>query len=154
MDAEWPRPSGVLHTNADTHALSIIPGEVRFSLEARSQSTQTLEGFRKSVVTECESIGATRGVRFEFDEPIFSAPATMDGGLVEALSRICAERGISYMRIPSGGGHDAALFANVGVPSGMIFVRNQHGSHNPDEAMKTDDFMLATDVLYEAVNVI
>lgn len=146
--------SGVLHTNADTHALSIIPGEVRFSLEARSQSTETLEGFRKSVVTECESIGATRGVRFEFDEPIFSAPATMDGALVEALSRICAARGISYMRIPSGAGHDAALFANVGVPSGMIFVRNQHGSHNSDEAMRTDDFMLATDVLYEAVNAI
>ena len=43
--------------------------------------------------------------------------------------------------IPSGAGHDAALFANAGIPSGMLFVRNQNGSHNPHEAMEIDDFM-------------
>jgi beta-ureidopropionase / N-carbamoyl-L-amino-acid hydrolase len=29
----------------------------------------------------------------------------------------------------------------------MIFVRNDHGSHNPDEAMTLDDFAVATRVL-------
>jgi N-carbamoyl-L-amino-acid hydrolase len=33
----------------------------------------------------------------------------------------------------------------------MIFIRNEHGSHNPHEAMELDDFMYGTDVLYEAV---
>ena len=33
----------------------------------------------------------------------------------------------------SGAGHDAAVFAKVGMPTAMIFVRNEHGSHNPDE---------------------
>ena len=40
----------------------------------------------------------------------------------------------------SGAGHDAAVFANVGIPTGMIFVRNENGSHNPDEAMTLEDF--------------
>ena len=40
----------------------------------------------------------------------------------------------------SGAGHDAAVFAKMGIPTGMIFVRNDHGSHNPDEAMALDDF--------------
>ncbi|MCC6609804.1 MAG: Zn-dependent hydrolase [Burkholderiales bacterium] len=142
--------SGVLHTNADTHAPSIIPGEVWFSLEARSRSQETLDGFRRAIAAECDAIGEARGVRFEFDEPILSAPATMDGALVERHARMCAERGIGYMRIPSGAGHDAALFANAGIPAAMIFVRNQHGSHNPDEAMLIDDFMLGTGLLYEA----
>ncbi len=47
----------------------------------------------------------------------------------------------------SGAGHDAAVFAQAGVPSGMIFVRNEHGSHNPDEAMALPDFAVATRAL-------
>ena len=33
----------------------------------------------------------------------------------------------------------------------MIFVRNQNGSHNPDEAMRMDDFELAMRVLAHGV---
>ena len=40
----------------------------------------------------------------------------------------------------SGAGHDCAVFANQGVPCAMIFVRNQHGSHNANEAMAIADF--------------
>jgi beta-ureidopropionase / N-carbamoyl-L-amino-acid hydrolase len=29
----------------------------------------------------------------------------------------------------------------------MIFVRNDHGSHNPDEALDLEDFAVATRVL-------
>ena len=51
--------------------------------------------------------------------------------------------------MPSGGGHDAAVFAAAGVPSAMVFVRNRNGSHNPHEAMELDDFLAATDIVYE-----
>jgi N-carbamoyl-L-amino-acid hydrolase len=47
----------------------------------------------------------------------------------------------------SGAGHDAAVFAKLGIPTGMIFVRNEHGSHNPAEAMQIDDFAIATQAL-------
>lgn len=33
----------------------------------------------------------------------------------------------------------------------MIFVRNQNGSHNPDEAMEMDDFALATRVMAQGI---
>ena len=42
--------------------------------------------------------------------------------------------------IASGAGHDCGDFAAAGVPSAMIFVRNQNGSHNPQEAMRFADF--------------
>jgi len=51
------------------------------------------------------------------------------------------------MDIPSGAGHDAADFHDVGIPSAMIFIRNDHGSHNPDEAMELEDFALGTRLL-------
>jgi N-carbamoyl-L-amino-acid hydrolase len=44
------------------------------------------------------------------------------------------------------------VFANAGIPSGMIFVRNANGSHNPDEAMDIDDFMKGVDLLFAAVS--
>ena len=48
--------------------------------------------------------------------------------------------GLPDEEIPSGAGHDAAVFANEGIPSAMIFVRNEHGSHNPQESMQIEDF--------------
>jgi N-carbamoyl-L-amino-acid hydrolase len=42
--------------------------------------------------------------------------------------------------MPSGAGHDAAVFARLGIPTGMIFVRNENGSHHPDEAMALPHF--------------
>ena len=53
--------------------------------------------------------------------------------------------------LPSGAGHDAAVFVHAGVPTAMVFIRNEHGSHNPREAMQMADFMAATKVLKEAL---
>ena len=63
----------------------------------------------------------------------------------------CTRLDVPYATLPSGAGHDAALFANAGVPSGMLFVRNDHGSHNPHEAMSIDDFMLGVRVLADTI---
>lgn len=49
--------------------------------------------------------------------------------------------------MPSGAGHDAAVFAKVGIPGAMIFVRNENGSHNADEAMSLEDFAVGTGAL-------
>lgn len=58
---------------------------------------------------------------------------------------------VEFLYKVTGAGHDAAIFANEGVPSAMIFIRNEHGSHNPSEAMALDDFLRGTDLLYHAV---
>ena len=52
-----------------------------------------------------------------------------------------------HQAMASGGGHDAAAFVQAGIPAGMIFVRNQNGSHNPHEAMRMDDFAAACAVV-------
>ena len=52
----------------------------------------------------------------------------------------------TLFEMPSGAGHDAAVFAKVGIPSAMIFVRNDNGSHNADEAMALEDFAVGTRV--------
>ncbi len=76
-----------------------------------------------------------------------SYEAVMDPALVDSLEAGCGRLGIPAMRLPSGAGHDAQDFAASGVPSAMIFVRNDRGSHNPDEAMDLDDFAHGTRLL-------
>lgn len=146
--------AGIVTTDPAEHSISRIPGQVSFSLEARSKSADTLEAFYQLMRAECMSIGRERGVQFEFDRRLLSDPATMNSKISDMLSSACAERTAAFEVIPSGAGHDASLFANAGIPTGMLFVRNQNGSHNPHEAMEMDDFMLGVQVLSDTVEMI
>lgn len=54
------------------------------------------------------------------------------------MLRGAATAGVAVRSMASGGGH-AAL--GLGVPTAMLFIRNEHGGHNPDEAMEMADFV-------------
>ena len=51
------------------------------------------------------------------------------------------------LEMPCGAGHDAATFAGLGVPTGILFLRNENGSHNPDEYMDMADFSAGAAIL-------
>ena len=142
--------AGIVATDPAEHSISRIPGRVSFSFEARSRSPDTLEAFYQLMHAECNAISRERKVTFEFDRRQLSEPAQMDPAVCAVLADACRQRGIVHDVIPSGAGHDASLFANAGIPAGMLFVRNQNGSHNPDEAMEIADFMLGVQVMSDA----
>ena len=75
----------------------------------------------------------------------------MDPGWVERLRKCARDLGLPDEDLPSGAGHDAAVFAGAGIPSAMIFVRNENGSHNPNEAMAMDDFLAGVRVMRAAI---
>ena len=143
--------SGICATPAKTHAVSVIPGEMGFSFEVRSQDAATMERFYTLMREECAAIEKERGVRFEFDRKIVTAPAALDPAWCENLRRCGEARALKLEDVPSGAGHDAAVFANTGISSAMLFIRNQNGSHNPAEAMLLEDLVLGTGVLLDAV---
>lgn len=151
MGMDLVMTAGIFTTPAASHAVSVIPGEVQFSFEVRSQDAETLRRFHALLKQECETVAAERGVRFEFDEPVASAPATMDEGWIRRFEAAGAALGQPLERLPSGAGHDAAVFAAAGIPSAMLFVRNAHGSHNPHEALSADDLDAGIAVLRDAV---
>jgi N-carbamoyl-L-amino-acid hydrolase len=134
-------------TDPQRHAIARIPDEVAFSLDIRSQSAQTLAEMQIYLAEEMADIARARGVRFETGPRVDTAPAMMDRGIVDGLLAAMAAGGLDPFSMASGGGHDAAVFAQAGIPAGMIFVRNRNGSHNPDEAMELDDFLVATSIL-------
>jgi N-carbamoyl-L-amino-acid hydrolase len=143
--------TGIVTTDPREQAIARIPGRLRFSFELRSQSKETLEAFYDLFLSECRLIGEERGVEFKLDRRLESAPAVMDPEWVKGLRAVARGLGLPDEEIPSGAGHDAAIFANEGIPSVMIFVRNEHGSHNPDEAMTMDDFAAGVAIMRNAL---
>jgi len=143
--------AGIVATDPREHAIARIPGTLRFSFELRSQSKETLEAFYDLFLSECRLVGEERGVEFRLDRRLESAPATMDPAWVARLRAAARALGLPDEEIPSGAGHDAAVFANEGIPSAMIFVRNENGSHNPAEAMELSDFAAGVAVMRDAL---
>lgn len=141
---------GVIKT-APTAAISVIPGLVTFTIDMRSLSEATCRAFHDDLVVEARKLAAERGVRFEFDAPLFTAPAHVNEALANRLWESAQRAHLPVMRLPSGAGHDSAMLGNCGIPVAMIFVANQNGSHNPHEAMELSDFMKGADLLWHTV---
>jgi beta-ureidopropionase / N-carbamoyl-L-amino-acid hydrolase len=157
MEAAWQRlldegeqatvTFGEVGTDPAVHGFSKIPGEVAFCLDARSGSPAVLERLDAELMGIVAEIEAQRGVRFELGEKTGSTPAVLDAGLRASFVALARETGTPYVEMASGAGHDTATFANAGVPAALIFLRNQNGSHNPEEAMRMEDFVAAADLL-------
>jgi N-carbamoyl-L-amino-acid hydrolase len=135
--------SGELFTNPALHGPSKIAGETHFVLDVRSVSDATMAAVVDEAQQAAARIGDDYRVKFELGATSDSPPAVMDTRLRAGLR----QRLDQPFDMASGAGHDAAVFAKLGIPTAMIFVRNDHGSHNPDEAMAMADFAVAAGAL-------
>ena len=136
-------------TNASVHGLTIVPGELEFSLDVRAYDRNELMSLEEEIIKIVKRTEERYRVRVELgaraDAPIGPCSPEISRGLADAATKL----GISFDRIVSPASHDAAAFAQAGVPIGMIFVRNENGSHNPAEHMEIDDLLAGTAVLAE-----
>ena len=141
--ADLVMTSGEFFTDPAMHGPSKVAGETRFVIDIRSQSDATMEAIAAEALRAAQRIGADYRVQFELGATSDSPPAIMDGRLRRALMN----RLERPFEMASGAGHDAAVFAKMGIATGMIFVRNDHGSHNAEEAMAMEDFAVGARAL-------
>lgn len=138
---------GKFHTDPARHGMTVVPGAFHFSLDVRAYNDAVVAELERRVLALIPRIEAQRGVRFEMGARASAVVGQVDKGIAAALTRSAERLGIRTMPLGSPASHDAAAFAAAGVPMGMIFVRNENGSHNPHEAMETDDFLAASKLL-------
>jgi len=152
--AEWERQGrlmactvGEFHTNADRHGLTVVPGEFSMSLDVRAYAPQDLDALEQKFLALVERTAKKRGVEIELGPRASAEVAQADPMMTQQL-RACAQAlKLNVCDLPSPASHDSAAFCAAGIPFGFLFVRNPNGSHHPDEAMATEDLMLATSVL-------
>ncbi len=135
--------SGELYTDPALHGPSKIAGETRFVLDIRGLAEATMDAVAAEARSAAARIGADYRVQIDLGATSDSPAAVMDLRLRTRLLELLEQP----FEMASGAGHDAAVFAKVGVPSAMIFVRNENGSHNPDEAMSPEDFAVGARAL-------
>ena len=138
---------GEFTTDPVLHGITKVPGLLTFTLDVRSQDDTVLNLFERWVQQQAREIGARRGVRIDLGPYTQAAAAPMDASLRRGLLAAARDCDVTACELPSGGGHDCATFSSLGIPSAMLFIRNENGSHNPDEHMEFADFASACDVL-------
>ena len=118
-------------------ASNVIPARVRLSVDVRAPDEAKLEA-----VLEVVPGDVRRG------RAIAMAPEP-----TTVLRRELEQLGIPVVELPSGAGHDAAVLAAAGVPTGMLFVRSLNGgiSHSPDEHSADEDVEQGVAVLTAAL---
>ena len=128
-----------------------VPGEVDFTLVGRDMSEEIMRNLADTCRKACSSIARKHKLMFEYEQMSWLEPKPCSKDMIELLERHSKQMGYKTLIMPSGAGHDAAVFAGAGVPTAMIFIRNDHGSHNPDETMDMADFEASVVLLLEFV---
>jgi N-carbamoyl-L-amino-acid hydrolase len=122
-------------------APNVIPGLVDLIVETRGLDSAVLDR------VEAELAGQARGAGARISTVVSKPPVECDPAVVGALERSCETLGLSYMRLPSGAGHDAMCMASL-CPQAMVFVPSQGGvSHSPDEYTTPEDCVNGARVL-------
>ena len=71
----------------------------------------------------------------------------MNEALRTGLHKQLVEHNIPTINIGSGGGHNSVVFARQDVDSAMLVIRNDGGSHNPEDFIEMADFKFVANVL-------
>ncbi|UPY34940.1 hydantoinase/carbamoylase family amidase [Sediminicoccus sp. KRV36] len=140
---------GRFHTPAARHSLTAVSGQFELSLDLRGYGAAHLQALEAELGRIVAEVAARRGVTIALGERSAASPGLMDPGLIAGLAAAAARGGVAAPHLNSPGSHDANNFAASGVPTGMLLIRNQNGSHNPHEAMDTPDLMAGIAVLAE-----
>lgn len=130
---------------------NVIPGDVRFTVDARSADARIMDVLDKAIRAACAEIAQRRKVDVNLDLIWRKEPTHFNATLVDAVERAAAELGYSHRRITSGAGHDACNL-NTRIPAAMIFVPCKDGvSHNELEDATQADCSAGANVLLHAV---
>lgn len=142
---------GRVDAASSEHAFAKVPGRVDFCVDLRSDTVSVLDELDSLFRAQIDKIEKARGVRFDLGAPSRSQPTKLSAALGDRIARGASRLGYSPRRVLSGGGHDAAAFAQAGWDSVMVFLRNWNGSHNPDEGMDPADLAAAVEVVHAAI---
>ncbi|MBB3609958.1 Zn-dependent hydrolase [Rhizobium sp. BK602] len=141
---------GRVDAASSEHAFAKVPGRLDFCLDLRSDDPAVLERMDRLVKADIALIEQARSVSFELGVQSRSQPTRLSAQLGDEIHEAARRLGFSPRRMLSGGGHDAAAFAQAGWESVMVFLRNWNGSHNPAEGMDPADLAIAVRVLHAA----
>ena len=142
---------GICHTDSAEHSMTKVPGETSFSLIIGSISDDVMDRMHQGLLDKARVLSEEHHVRFELGERVGTGAVALDSAVNDGIASSSRAIDIEPHRMATVG-HDAAIFARMGIPAGIILIRNAKGSHNREEEMEMDDFMDGLKVLAASVD--
>lgn len=142
------------HVAVAPNASSIVPGQVRFSMQWRDGDKDRLGRMQKVIEITLDEVAAEMGLGVEIGSLLGLEPVAMDsvlGARLEAAAEAVAPG--RWRLMPSGALHDATNVARL-MPVAMLFVPSIGGiSHAFEEDTDEADLVAGLRVLAHAVGV-
>lgn len=142
------------HVAVAPNASSIVPGQVRFSMQWRDASADRLARMRSIIETTLADVATGMGLSLDIGPLLGLEPVAMNPTLRTRLE-IAAEAVAPgrWRRMPSGALHDASNVARL-MPVAMLFVPSIGGiSHAFEEDTHEQDLVAGLRVLAQAAGV-
>ncbi len=127
--------------------INVVPKSATLTVDIRNTDEDLLQHAEKTFQDFLERLASTEGVEISSRPLARFEPVVFDDGVLRVIERETTALGATYMRLPSGAGHDAQMLARI-CPTGMIFTQSHRGlSHNPAEHTDADLLELGANVL-------
>lgn len=142
------------HVAVAPNASSIVPGQVRFSMQWRDGDKDRLGRMQAIIEETLNEVATEMNLGVEIEPSLALEPTAMDATLrarLEAGAEVVAPG--RWRRMPSGALHDATNVARL-MPVAMLFVPSIGGiSHAFEEDTNEADLVVGLRVLAQAVGV-
>lgn len=131
--------------------INVIPAKAVMTLDVRNTDDQILMEAELEISDFIKSLSYSESVEITSRSLTRFEPVIFHPQVIDIVERISASHSPSVVRMPSGAGHDAQMFARV-CPSAMVFVPSVEGiSHNPAEFTEPKDMVLGTNILLQVL---
>lgn len=146
LDSKLVYTTGKISAHPNIH--TIIPDEVKFTLDARHQDPEVI----KQVLTIIKKIpSVVEQCKVSYEEAWSRRTVSFTSNLVDYVEKSARECGYSNQRIYSGPGHDAQFVIDL-VPTTMIFVPSVGGhSHCEIEYTPVENCLKGANVLLHTI---
>lgn len=114
-------------------AMNVVPDTAELKIDIRGTNVGSKTKVLNKLFAAFSLVKEKRGVNVEWTVLSDEQPVHLTDEVVESLEETCHSLGISYVKMPSGAGHDAMNMARR-WPTGLIFVPSRDGiSHHREE---------------------
>jgi len=129
---------------------NVIAQEVIFTVDLRDGVNGKIEEIDEMLKAKLKNAEAD-GYEVSIKTGCREMPVSLDKRIVDTIREAALSRGIEFIEINSGAGHDAQIFADA-IPTGMIFIPSVDGiSHSPLEYTTEEDLEAGMLVLLSTV---
>lgn len=131
--------------------INVIPAKAVMTLDVRNTDERILKKAEKEITDFISSLSQSESVEISTRYLARFEPVVFHPQVIDIVEKVSASHSPSVVRMPSGAGHDAQMFARV-CPSAMVFVPSVEGiSHNPAEFTEPKDMVLGTNILLQVL---